>query len=249
MKLSVIVPVLNEVTFVPLYLESVAAFADEIIMADGGSTDGTAELIDGFRRQYPIKFFTMRQTGLPYSEDWNESLVRNFLIEQASGDWIMNLDIDEMMEDRFREDLPELMGSENVDIYQFPFVNFWKDPWTLRVNSPGDERWSNDITRMWRASRGIRYRDEKHHCTLQGPGGVNIWNIPRARSDVKVYHYHYAIGKRIKFNDNRRGDVNLFQNEGDADWNFTHSEYAISTAAFVGQHPAVIRRYLRKQSN
>ena len=107
----------------------------------------------------------------------------------------MNLDIDELMEDRFAEVLPELMNRSDVDIYQFPFVNFWGDPWTIRVNSPGDERWSNDITRMWRAKQGIRYRDEKHHCTLEAAEGKSIWSIPRGRSDVNVYHYHYALGK------------------------------------------------------
>ncbi|MEF2965955.1 glycosyltransferase [Paenibacillus sp. M1] len=248
MKLSVIVPVLNEATFVPLYLESVGAYADEIIMADGGSTDGTLELIEEYRREYPIKLFAMRQTGLPYSDDWNESAVRNFLLDQVTGDWIMNLDIDELMEDRFASALTELMNNRAVDIYQFPFVNFWKDPWTLRVNSPGDERWSNDITRMWRAGRGIRYRDEKHHCTLEGPSGASIWSIPRGRSDVKIYHYHYALGKRIKFNDNRRGDVNLPENEGEADWNFRNLQYDIATVPFHGEHPAVVQRYLQKLS-
>ena len=58
----------------------------------------------------------------------------------------------------------------------------------------GDERWSNDITRMWRAKQGIRYRDEKHHCTLEAAEGKSMEHT-RGRSDVNVYHYHYALGK------------------------------------------------------
>ncbi|MGE7057419.1 glycosyltransferase family 2 protein, partial [Paenibacillus glucanolyticus] len=142
MRLSVIVPVLNEITFIPLYIESVSRYADEIIIADGGSTDGTLEQIDSLQNRYPIRLLHVQQKGLPYTEDWNESVVRNVLIEQAQGDWIMNLDIDELMDDRFVEVLPELMNRTDVDVYQFPFVNFWGDPWTIRVNSPGDERWS-----------------------------------------------------------------------------------------------------------
>lgn len=250
MKLSVIVPVLNEATFVPLYLESVGAYADEIIMVDGGSTDGTLDIIESFQqRNYPIKLFTMPQTGLPYTEDWDESRVRNFLIDQATGDWIMNLDIDEIVDDRLTESLPELMSRQDVHIYQFPFVNFWGDPKTLRVNSPGDERWSNDITRMWRSGIGIRYRDEKHHCTLEGPEGQSIWQIPRGRVEIPIYHYHYALGKKIKFNDNRRGDVNLHENQGEADWNYAHPEYAIATTEFKGEHPAVILRYLKQTTH
>jgi len=244
MKLSLIVPVLNEETFIPLYLESAAAYADEIVIVDGGSTDRTVPLIESYLPHLPIRFFTMPQTGMPYTDDWNESEVRNFLIKQATGDWIMNLDIDEMMDDRFRGVLPELMNRNDVDIYQFPFVNFWGDPWTLRINSPGDERWSNDITRMWRANIGIRYRDEKHHCTLEGEGGRSIWSLPRGRVDVNIYHYHYALGKKIKFNDNRRGDVNVPDNEGVPDWNFDQTEYRIATAPFEGSHPEVVRRHI-----
>lgn len=244
MRLSLIVPVLNEETFIPLYLESAAAYADEIIMVDGGSTDRSVPLIEEYKRHLPIRLYHMHQTGLPYTEDWNESKVRNFLIEQATGDWIMNLDIDEMVDDRFIEVLPELMRRTDADIFQFPFVNFWGDPWTLRVNSPGDERWSNDITRMWRANIGIKYREERHHCTLEASGGQSIWSVPRSRIDVNIYHYHYALGKKIKFNDNRRGDVNLLTNEGDPDWNFAHDEYSIATLPFTGTHPEVIQRYL-----
>ncbi|MEC0239709.1 glycosyltransferase [Paenibacillus dokdonensis] len=244
MKLSLIVPVLNEETFIPLYLESAASYADEIVIVDGGSTDRTVQIIEAYQRHFPIRLYRMNQTGLPYTDDWNESRVRNFLIDQAVGDWIMNLDIDELMDDRFRDVLPEIMNRTEVDIFQFPFVNFWGSPWTLRVNSPGDERWSNDITRMWRANIGIKYRDEKHHCTLEGSGGQSIWSIPRDRVDINIYHYHYAIGRKIKYNDNRRGDVNVPDNQGEPDWGFTHAEYRIATAPFTGSHPEVIQQYL-----
>lgn len=246
MRLSLIVPVLNEETFVPLYMESAAAYADEIVIVDGGSTDRTVALIESYQETLPIRLFHMHQTGLPYSDDWNESRVRNFLIEQASGDWIMNLDIDEILDDCFRERLPALMERTDADIFQFPFVNFWGDPWTLRVNSPGDERWSNDITRMWRSSKGIRYRDERHHCTLEGSGGESIWSFPRAREDMNIYHYHYALGRKVKFNDNRRGDLNVPDNVGYPDWSYSHTEYSIATVPFSGAHPEVIRRYLKE---
>jgi len=46
-RLSVIIPTLNEAGYLPLLLEALAAQtrpADEIIVADAGSVDGTAEL-------------------------------------------------------------------------------------------------------------------------------------------------------------------------------------------------------------
>ncbi len=45
MKISVVMPVLNEVRFVRGWLDNVRKFADEIIVIDMGSTDGTFDYL------------------------------------------------------------------------------------------------------------------------------------------------------------------------------------------------------------
>ncbi|WP_249862149.1 glycosyltransferase family 2 protein [Paenibacillus konkukensis] len=245
MKLSIIVPILNEETFMPMYLKSATAYAHEILIADGGSTDRSMEWIRRFQQHYNIKVFSLPQTGLPY-QDWDQPKVRNFLLEQATGDWVMNLDADEVFDDRICEALPEMMERTDVDVFEFPFVNFWKDPYTVRVNTAGDERWSNNIIRMWRHHIGIRYEDKKRHCFME-LNGRRIFYLPRAHVDIPLYHYHYAIGPRIKFNDNRRGDVNRYDNTGEPDWNFRTQQYEIRTEPFQSKHPAVIEQYLSGQ--
>lgn len=243
MSLTVITPVLNEETFLPLYLESVTSFADEIIIVDGGSTDRSVAIIESYIGAHNIRLYRKRQ-GTAYTDEWNESKVRNFMVDEARGDWIANIDADEIFDDGLKAALPELMSRPNTDVFKFPIVNFWKDPWTVRINAPNDERWSNDIIRMWRNGRGIRYRDQKHHCTLQG-AGKDIWSFPSERVNIPLYHYHYALGKRFKFNDNRRGDVNLYHNTGEPDWSFRHGEYEIRTVPFAGRHPQIIRNRLK----
>lgn len=242
MSLSVITPVLNEATFLPLYLKSVTSYADEIIIVDGGSTDGSIELIESYKGKYNIRLFIQKQ-GTAYTDEWNESVVRNFMVDQAKGDWIANIDADEIFDDALQAAISERMIHTNADVFLFPMINFWRDPWTVRVNAPNDERWANDIVRMWRNRRGIRYRDQKHHCTLHSPAG-DIWTLPSERIQVPLYHYHYALGRKFKFNDNRRGDVNLYTNSGDPDWNYRHDEYEVRTVPFAGTHPAVVRDYL-----
>lgn len=247
MRLTVITPVLNEEFFMPLFLESVTSYADEIIIVDGGSSDKTVDCIKSYQDLSKIKLFIRPQTGMPYSDDWNECDVWNFMIDQAKGDWILSLCADEIMDDRFKHVLPELMASTEHNLYAFPIINFWRDPSTIRINAPNDERWSNNILRMWRNHVGIRTDDSRHHTNLIW-NGKSIWEFPfHVVNDIFLYHYHYALGKRIKYNDNRRCDVNMWDNTGEPDWNYHHEWYDIVLQPFTGTHPTVIQKYLQSQ--
>lgn len=251
MKVSAIAPVLNEQFFLPLYLKSVSAFADEILIVDGGSTDNSVAIIEQFRPrpECEIRLFSMPQTGLPYTGSWNETAVRNFLVDQAGGDWIVNLDADEMFDDLMLELLPELLAGTTADVYQFPFVCFWGDLNTVRVNAPGDAHWSVNIVRMWRNGIGIRYNVELVHCTLQAPDGRQVWSLPYSRVEAPVYHYHYALGPRFKFNDLRRADLNRLNNDGEPDFGYKKLPYEIRTVPFGGKHPTVVEAYLAKKQS
>lgn len=244
MKLSVIAPILNEETFLPFYLESVTSFADEILIVDGGSTDRSLELISGYQKKSNIRLFKILQSGMPYSDDWNESKVRNFLVDQATGDWIIALDADEILDDCFMKVYRELMSQPDIIAYGFPLICFWRDPWTVRINAPGDERWSTNVHRMWKKNTGIRFNELKHHCYLQ-LGNKPVWELTNYQvAEIPLYHYHYALGRRIKRNDNRLEDVNLLARTGEPDWNFIPPNYNICTRPFKGTHPAVLNKYL-----
>jgi glycosyltransferase involved in cell wall biosynthesis len=85
---SVIIPTCNRARVLPRALDSVlqqTLAADEIIVIDDGSTDGTAELV---RRRYPqVRLLQQRNRGV--------SAARNRGIEQAGCDWIALLDSDD----------------------------------------------------------------------------------------------------------------------------------------------------------
>lgn len=65
MTLSVIVPILNEETFVPLYLESVAAFADEIIIVDGEARTEAWSILPGWRQSIRSSCLRCRRQVFP----------------------------------------------------------------------------------------------------------------------------------------------------------------------------------------
>jgi hypothetical protein len=240
-KLSVIVPILNEEKFLPLFLESVASYADEILIVDGGSTDDSINIINQWKNRANIRLFHIKQTGLPYSDDWNESIVRNFLVDQAIGDWIMAIDADEIMDDSFRHALPQLMIQKEADAISFPWVQFWMNPQTIRISAPNDEHWSVNKWLMWRNHMGIRYDDAKNHCKVHLFGRY-MWEIPNRAEPISAFHYHYAFGSRVKANDNRRRDIDQYLGKP-----VDRIEYDIVTKPFTEKHPAVMERYFAKK--
>ena len=81
-KLSVIIPTYNEIDYIEDAIKSIH-FADEIIVVDSFSTDGTKE-----------KALTLGCKVLDRKFD-NFSAQKNHAINFATGDWILFIDADE----------------------------------------------------------------------------------------------------------------------------------------------------------
>ncbi|MFS0836841.1 glycosyltransferase [Paenibacillus sp. 1P03SA] len=86
--ISVVIPVLNEERCITRCLDSIRGLADEIIVLDTGSTDGTVDLIRGDYPHVRIEF-----------AEWQDDFagIRNRLNDLAAGDWIFQLDADEAL--------------------------------------------------------------------------------------------------------------------------------------------------------
>ena len=84
-KVSVIVTVLSEAqTIIPLLNSLVAQTlsADEVIIADGGSEDGTVQVIEKFAKEHSsLNLYLLQKKG-------NRSVGRNAAIARAQNDWI-----------------------------------------------------------------------------------------------------------------------------------------------------------------
>lgn len=82
--LSATLIVRNEEKFLPDCLDSLRGFADEIVVVDTGSTDRTRAI--ALDRGATLHDFVWR-------EDF--AAARNFALDRASGDWILQIDADE----------------------------------------------------------------------------------------------------------------------------------------------------------
>ena len=86
-KLTLSMVVKNEEKYLRECLESVKEIADEIVLVDTGSTDGTIRIAE----EYGAKIF-----NFPWGNDFSSA--RNFALGKSTGDWILSLDADERLD-------------------------------------------------------------------------------------------------------------------------------------------------------
>ncbi|MEX0933933.1 MAG: glycosyltransferase [Candidatus Paceibacterota bacterium] len=86
-------------------LESLKGFA-EIILADGGSTDGTLKIA----QEYGCKVIQQSNPGHPIEDFAKE---RNRTLDASSYDWFFYIDSDEFISDGLREEIGEIVHQEN----------------------------------------------------------------------------------------------------------------------------------------
>lgn len=241
---SVVSPCLNEAQFLPFWLENVAPWADEIIVVDGDSTDNSIDIIKEAQKDLNIKLIVKPQQGNPYSTDWKEDECRNLLLDNCTMDYVLSLDIDEVISDSFKEFKEGLYRYA----YAFNFVSFWKDFKTVRLNHPVDPRWEGHHLCLWKNNPNLRYVD-KHHCTLENFDNRRITYV----DDVALFHIHYAVG--LKYRDNRRGDVGYGHTDlidGEPDWNFLNKGdyvYKLVTKPYEGKYPKALERAIKNQGD
>jgi glycosyltransferase involved in cell wall biosynthesis len=116
MKISVYIIAFNEAEKIRDCINSVL-WADEIILADSNSTDGTTEI---------AKELGAKVVHIPFQ---GYGSLRNQAITHCSGDWIFSLDSDERCTVEVRDEILKLIENASVDIYQVPRKNFFMGKW------------------------------------------------------------------------------------------------------------------------
>ena len=93
-KLTVLIPCKNERKNIRPCIESIREIADEILVADSGSTDGTLDIVQD------IGGCRIIEREYVYSAD-----LKNWAIPQASYPWVFLLDADERVSADLAQDI------------------------------------------------------------------------------------------------------------------------------------------------
>lgn len=110
MRVSVICTVLNEAGSISTLLDSLVGQTrqpDEVVIVDGGSTDGTQSVIMSYADRLPLKLQEARGANI--------SRGRNLAIKRASGDIIASTDAGVRLEPRWLESLTAPFANVDID--------------------------------------------------------------------------------------------------------------------------------------
>jgi glycosyltransferase involved in cell wall biosynthesis len=97
-KLSVVLATRNEEKNIGACLESVAKIADEIVVIDEGSTDGTREIA----RKYGARVFKVKHEPIFHK-------TKQKALDRAAGEWVLQLDADERVTPALAEEIKKVV--------------------------------------------------------------------------------------------------------------------------------------------
>ncbi|MCL4540701.1 MAG: glycosyltransferase [Bacteroidetes bacterium] len=160
----------NEEASLDRCLSSVEGVADEIVIVDTGSTDGTAEIA----RRHGAKIFVHE-----WKNDFSEA--RNAALDSASGEWILVLDADEELEGETQKKMRGVVDAAAADGIEMTVRSLMPEYDVLKYEDTG-------IVRLFRNDKNYRYVMPVHEqirSSIEKNGGVII------RSDLVIAHYGY----------------------------------------------------------
>jgi glycosyltransferase involved in cell wall biosynthesis len=168
-KLTVIIPCKNERKNIRPCIESARRVADEVLVADSGSTDGTLDII--------------RQMGgcrLVEREYINSGNFKNWAIPQAANPWVLIVDSDERVTESLAGEINELLTLGPAhDGYHVYRSNYFLGH---RIRHSG---WGSDkVLRLFRRDLG-RYEGESDHAEV----GIATRNVGHLKHRLDHFTY------------------------------------------------------------
>lgn len=183
--LSIIVITKNEEERIKACLESIK-WADEIIVADTGSTDQTLEIA----QKYTNKVFSCQGNNFT---SW-----RNEAAEKASGDWLLYVDADERVLTPLKEEILKIIATTSCSAFAISRRNiifgqeekygpFWPD-WVIRLIKKDDfAGWMGDVHEYPKYKGQLGYTKNSFlHLTHRNVDQVIMKNLSWSKIDAKL---------------------------------------------------------------
>lgn len=169
-KITATVITFNEERDLPDALESLS-WADEIVVVDSESTDRTVEIARGFTDRIFVRLWP------------GYAAQKSFAAEQASNDWIFNLDADERVSSELAAEITRLKQTADPTVagFEMPRKTFYLGRWIKHSGWYPDHK-----LRLYHRERA-RWRGDFVHESVEARG-----NVERLKGAILHYTVHSA---------------------------------------------------------
>ncbi len=168
-KISIAVIAKNEEDRIGRLLKSVS-FADEVVVVDSGSTDGTKTICE----QMGAK--------VVFNEWPGYAAQKQFAMESTNSEWILNLDADEEISDSLAKEIQSVIGDASHELYAFsmPRLSKYLGRWIkhggwfpdrkIRLVRKGKGRWVGNTLheKLMMDGRTEQLKNPIHHYVYRG---------------------------------------------------------------------------------
>ena len=166
-RLSVVLITLDADRHLRECLASVA-WADELVVLDGGSRDNTPAIAAEFHARFMVE------------EDWQGfGVQKNRALALASGDWVLSIDADEIVTPELRAEIEALLSNPAAaPVYELPRLSSFCGHWMRHGGW-----WPDPVVRLFRRG-AARFSDDAVHERLVFEGSA-----PRLRNHLLHHSY------------------------------------------------------------
>jgi glycosyltransferase involved in cell wall biosynthesis len=170
-SISLVVIAYNEAEKIERCLKSAMGIADEMVVVDSGSTDGTVAICERMGAR------VVHQPFLGYIEQ------KNFAANLATRDYILSLDADEALSHPLVAWLEKAKPTLNYDTYVFNRLNNYSGSWIKHGDYYPDKK-----LRLWRKGTGYWGGENPHDKVIVFEGAT----VERIKHDI----LHWSFSSR-----------------------------------------------------
>jgi hypothetical protein len=192
MKISYAITVCNEFVeiqrLITFLLKNKRPQDEIVVLVDMTKNEPTSELL-GYLHKLSSnnRIYLSEQNFNNHFADW-----KNYLTSICKGDYIFQIDADEIPHENLLEILPEIL-KENGDceVFLVPRVNTVEgltqdhiNKWRWNVNEQGWVNWPDNQWRIWKNKPEIKWINKVHEKL----DGYKVWSVLPEMEEFALYH-------------------------------------------------------------
>lgn len=192
MKISYAVTVCNELEEIKRLLDFLAdkkRDTDEIVIQFDSS--GGSEQVKEYIEDFVIEHSESNVSVCYFPLDNNFAAFKNNLSKQCIGDYVFQIDADEIPSEVLIDNLPQILEQNDIDVIMVPRINTVEGlteahvaKWSWQVNEHGWVNWPDYQWRIYRRAESITWERAVHEVLT---GYKTITQLP-AVADLSLVH-------------------------------------------------------------